>query len=833
MGKDPAQPFADEKMQTCDGETERLEVFSRWLTARDGVMISGKVSVKPFEGFGNGISADGHILRGEEVMRIPKQVIISKETIHSSSLGGKALVEALEHKPDNLLAAFLLLEKAKGLASNWFPYLQVLPESVPAVWLGNEEDLAMLGNEILAKRLANFANVVGMEHGEIQSSILKALELDGVLGNSEFAISLDSFRWAISIVESRALNLNGEKYLTPLVDMFNYEANLMPRSGNGGDYFLQHHQVTSSHVIVFADRDALPGTQLFMDYGDNPSEVYLTHHGFVPDYNQFECVQIDTSFSSELTAEEKQLRSELRLLLYILPSKQDCFRWNRFWQSWSHSTSNFIDRIEQMSTNEIQMCVDDLQKANGKNAFMKAARKCLDLKEGRIQKFLKRLETIEGMLNEKDSTIGKPGNTIQKLCSRYLASQKQELRNLILYIKNGVVPAHPIVPSIEDADDDVQARFLKNQHRRDDLTLEEKLERLNRWTAEELNFPVSKIIARKDANYRVGAFAVEDVPSETPYLIVPANSTMDSRTMRNSAVYPFVFHMGRMMHIDPFHEILVYLMFEYFVEALNSRWWPYLSLLPTLFELSAPVLYNDEALEILKGHRRIHAEIIEYRDGIRNKFERVRKFLYQTFGEKFLPSEIFTMENYMWATIILDTRSIWWNNERHLVPLLDMVNCKGGANRVHETEMIYDLGGAVTKGASDFFKGAQVFEDYGQPNYIYFIYHGFSLENNPHDCFRLDLSLTQTQMKRLAKVRAGGSSEKGTFCISADRSKQTDIKQVFGSSAEALRPVSEALQKEQQTIRQSLNDAESGPEEALQFLRHEEILLYRILATFE
>jgi hypothetical protein len=45
---------------------------------------------------------------------------------------------------------------------------------------------------------------------------------------------------------------------------------------------------------------------------------------------------------------------------------------------------------------------------------------------------------------------------------------------------------------------------------------------------------------------------------------------------------------------------------------------------------------------------------------------------------------------------------------------------------------------AVTKADRKFAKGAQVFEDYGQPNSIYLTYHGFSLgRTNQHHCVQV------------------------------------------------------------------------------------------------
>ena len=37
---------------------------------------------------------------------------------------------------------------------------------------------------------------------------------------------------------------------------------------------------------------------------------------------------------------------------------------------------------------------------------------------------------------------------------------------------------------------------------------------------------------------------------------------------------------------------------------------------------------------------------------------------------------VFTYERYRWAHAILDSRSVWWDDQQHLVPLLDLVNCK-------------------------------------------------------------------------------------------------------------------------------------------------------------
>jgi hypothetical protein len=55
---------------------------------------------------------------------------------------------------------------------------------------------------------------------------------------------------------------------------------------------------------------------VFEDYGDNPSSLYLDHHGFVPFENPFDCVNLkfnltSTSTSTSLIAKQGDLRERL------------------------------------------------------------------------------------------------------------------------------------------------------------------------------------------------------------------------------------------------------------------------------------------------------------------------------------------------------------------------------------------------------------------------------------------------------------------------------------------------------------------------------------------
>lgn len=103
---------------------------------------------------------------------------------------------------------------------------------------------------------------------------------------------------------------------------------------------------------------------------------------------------------------------------------------------------------------------------------------------------------------------------------------------------------------------------------------------------------------------------------------------------------------------------------------------------------------------------------------------------------------LFSQHSYLFPHSFLLVRSIWFDGKRNLVPLLDLVNCKeirdeeeaGSVNAVHKT-YLDNARNAVTKATLTYKEGDQIFENYAQPNHIYFSYHGFSLgDNNTHDC---------------------------------------------------------------------------------------------------
>ena len=123
------------------------------------------------------------------------------------------------------------------------------------------------------------------------------------------------------------------------------------------------------------------------------------------------------------------------------------------------------------------------------------------------------------------------------------------------------------------------------------------------------------------------------------------------------------------------------------------------------------------------------------------------------------------------------------------MPMLDLINCMEGPDpsRVHSTRLDTTGKFAITKAAWSFKKGEQLFEPYGQPNHIYFSYHGFVLDHNSHDCVRMDLALDRSDAaydEKSAALRKVRLREQATFCI-APRKITNDILQFLRVSRDA------------------------------------------------
>lgn len=137
---------------------------------------------------------------------------------------------------------------------------------------------------------------------------------------------------------------------------------------------------------------------------------------------------------------------------------------------------------------------------------------------------------------------------------------------------------------------------------------------------------------------------------------------------------------------DAFHELVLHLMYEAFVRGEQSAWAPYISLLPTTAEMGFPLFYSPAQLDALQNSV-VVPHVLRTRQTLVRRWQSIKSAVLQQWPDTFVLSA-FNLHNYVWAAAVLDSRSIWWAGERHLVPLLDLINCAQGPDPtvVHATK---------------------------------------------------------------------------------------------------------------------------------------------------
>jgi hypothetical protein len=269
--------------------------------------------------------------------------------------------------------------------------------------------------------------------------------------------------------------------------------------------------------------------------------------------------------------------------------------------------------------------------------------------------------------------------------------------------------------------------------------LDASIDRFQRWFSEGYGPDLGVKLAPAGEGMRMGVFATKEWAAETPYLSIPMSMIIGDET-----IFPTPIVGSALKELSgkfPSHQraqltLGLFLLHERFVKGGSSFWKPYIDLLPVSHD--SPAFYTDAELLLVNGTgmmqraRDVRRDMLQTYSWIRTSVLRDNKY-----PEAF-PAWAITEAHWLWAAGILNSRMIWWDNGPHLVPMLDMINCRQGpapyARRVHSTARRGDK--AVTLAPWRFKQGDQVFENYGQPNPTYFLYHGFVMHPNVHDCAR-------------------------------------------------------------------------------------------------
>lgn len=826
-------------------------LFMKWFHYHNGV--SNNIVVSNFTDMGRGIKANAPITNGEEILFIPNDILLSRDLLLKSTDALHRRIAYEFESSEQCVIATLLLEKTRGENSKWIPYMNILPTYVPNLSFFSLASLnALVNPQLKAEALQT--------QKTISDNYKKFLSIVSNFWPNPHAITFEEYMWANSIVDSRGLRFQGQVVLAPYADMFNYQSNGIERQQQSGVFFLKHHilnmHVQGGGLTITADRDCESGAQLFEDYGDNADNIYISYHGFVPDFNPFRCVPVS---APDMVSIKKMHRKILEILQFKqAPTK--CTSYPTISKSDKNPNSNpvfssafavYASTIV-MEKSEVTRCMHTLTEhtvykhpktataSDRKNYWSQLFDVCgynnitkmisiLSIPTENASPTQKvELEGLVDALVEDVGSLSLEKRTLNKLvdmiCKQFMAqyhpsstgiesgagvegvvaSYEEEMSHPVPYDESNRTAVHDhlayryrsamkklYVQLLMLFDLDSRASQLAVDRRagftdRTDAALELKKEIVSITSVSEgpntgTNPPLGELLQEFNdwvnasgpsvmniravelpLPYRVGTIATADIKQQELYLTVPVSIILNNeKAVDDPTFYAMIQALNsKYRSSDEFHELLLLLVYHKFILKENSEYYPYLRLLPSIDELGTPILWSEVDLVARLGPSHITASAIEERARIHKTYDFISNIpIIVAHFKQFLesngmnPEDGLTLNQYLWANSILNSRSIWYRGKRNLIPLLDFINCDEGpaTGHVHATtiETIDNKEYAVTKAGWSVNSGDQLFENYGQPNHIYYLYHGFTLPTNRHDCVHSVLELTKSEMGRI------------------------------------------------------------------------------------
>jgi histone-lysine N-methyltransferase SETD3 len=644
----------------------------------------------------------------------------------------------------------LVLEHEKGRASRWFPYLQLLPSFSSRDDVGSpllfdkEEDVDALQDERMIKAARLERQRAKTAHGRFKR-LFRSLVGYG-------SLELPRYVWARFLVNSRAFSIQGQRVLVPFGDIFNGEPDEEARAHDNGQRFLQFHDLQPEGMTIRADRGTPMGEQLFEDYGDNSNYVYFLHHGFLMRDRGFDCAAFRLPLLAEADDESGEsagvLASKSRILARVRVDDGPLACISRSGKLEDSGLVRIYTALYNMDAEQAAVCDDA-------DAFSD----CFPP------------ELMPDFEAESGHELSLLLTAIRQQRERYSTSLAEDLASLSESsdVAASVSTKHALTFRLSRKTLLRDAQMVLEQHLQlveepDVVAIDEpgvgssKLERFQQWIARH-RFPVNHLELRYVSEaVGFGTFATEPLASGDVYLSVPVQAVMNvlSAVKSRWASQTMLALQKQRASVSREEMLLVlHLLEETFgPNQLQSRWKPYLDMLPVLDgedgnSLGSPLFYeeDEEQLKALEGTDLLQL-VVNYRQRVRQSYAALSDHFTRSTQDETLAW--LTERRFRWANAVLDSRSIWWNSQRHLVPLLDMVNCQElhAEHKPHHTTLDSSGRHAVTKASWGFESGQEVVENYAQPNYIYLLYHGFVLDSNSHDCAHFHLELPASARQR-------------------------------------------------------------------------------------
>ena len=295
-----------------------MERFINWLES-NGINMKN-ISIEIGENNERKVVSLSPLKSGDNVMLIPKKLLIMSSKIERSSVGRKIL--QLFQRESELTKAIVNMTvyilfcsvDYTGYTKFWDPYFEILPKNlnhIPLFW--DKEDLKYLKGSSILLDIRDRLKKIRSEY-----NILKKNIKDFKLFNFE------TYKHVRCLVSSRNFRLNIDNTysstMVPLADMLNHSSDAPTR-------WFYNNNLNSYQMVLKRNIEA--GNEITDSYGNKENHKYFLYYGFLLPGAETTLFIKTRSFNTELTDNfnSSSMKNLLNYLRRLFLEKEEKFRY--------------------------------------------------------------------------------------------------------------------------------------------------------------------------------------------------------------------------------------------------------------------------------------------------------------------------------------------------------------------------------------------------------------------------------------------------------------------------------------------------------------------------
>ncbi|XP_041803910.1 SET domain-containing protein 4 [Chelmon rostratus] len=265
-----------------------------------------------FTDTGRGLQALKTVKPGQLLISLPESCLLTTSTVLNSYLGQYIKSWKPRLSPLLALCAFLVCERHRGEASDWFPYIDALPTSYTCPAYFTDEVMAVLPTGVRRRALEQREAVRGIHC--FNQDFFRSLQ--PILSQPvEEVLTYEALRWAWCSVNTRSVFMSrpsnsflfGQDVfaLAPFLDLLNHRPDVQVKAS--------FNDATRCYEIRSVS-GTLCYQQAFINYGSHDSQRLLLEYGFVSPCNPHSVVYVDPDLLTDVLRGDRSLDQKMKFL---------------------------------------------------------------------------------------------------------------------------------------------------------------------------------------------------------------------------------------------------------------------------------------------------------------------------------------------------------------------------------------------------------------------------------------------------------------------------------------------------------------------------------------